>query len=163
MTVRGSKLWSSLRLQVQFSLSITPPNPMKKSLLLIGLLLVTPCFASEGLDVFRAGLQAFQTNGPDALLNTWYTQDEQEKLTGLRKRLTAMTERLGTVVDIEVFSPKELGRNVQRLYGVIYFQKRPIWLRAEYYTIEGHGGFISLDFSKEASEILPTEINVANR
>lgn len=135
---------------------------MKTSLLVLGLLLATPCFASEGLDVFRAGLQAFQTNGPDALLSTWYTQDEQEKLTGLRKRLNAMTEHLGTVIDTEVFAPKEIGRHVQRLYGVVYFQKRPIWLRAEYYTIEGRGGFISLDFSKDASEILPVEVKVAN-
>jgi hypothetical protein len=136
---------------------------MKKTLLLSCLLFATTCFASEGLDVFRAGLQAFQANGPDALLNTWYTQDEQEKLSGLRKRLCAMTEHLGGVVDTEVFAPKDIGRHVQRLYGVIYFQKRPIWLRAEYYTIEGRGGFISLEFSKEASEILPVEINVANR
>jgi len=135
---------------------------MKKSLLVLGLLLATSCFANEGLDTFRAGLQAFQTNGPDALLNTWYTSDEQEKLTGLRKRLGAMTEHLGTVIDTEVFAPKELGRHVQRLYGVIYFQKRPIWLRAEYYTIEGSGGFISLEFSKEASEILPVEVKLAN-
>lgn len=136
---------------------------MKKSLLLLlGLLFATSCFASEGLDVFRVGLQAFQTNGPDALLNTWYTSDEQERLSGLRKRLIAMTEHLGTVVDTEVFAPKELGRHVERLYGVIYFQKRPIWLRAEYYMIEGRGGFISLEFSKEASEILPVEVKLAN-
>jgi hypothetical protein len=137
---------------------------MKKYLLVLGLLYATSCFAatSDGLDVFRAGLQAFQTNGPDALLNTWYTADEQERLIGLRKRLIAMTDNLGTVVDTEVFAPKELGRHVQRLYGVIYFQKRPIWLRAEYYTIEGRGGFIALDFSKEASEILPVEVKVAN-
>lgn len=135
---------------------------MKKLLLVLGLLLATPGFASEGLDTFRAGLQAFQTNGPEALLRTWYQQDEQEKLSGLRRRLNAMTEHLGTVVDTEVFAPKDLGRHVQRLYGVIYFQKRPIWLRAEYYTIEGRGGFISLEFSKEASEILPVEVKLAN-
>ncbi|MFT3868084.1 MAG: hypothetical protein QM715_06250 [Nibricoccus sp.] len=136
---------------------------MKKALLFIlSLFFATSCFATDGLDVFRAGLQAFQTNGADALLSTWYTQDEQEKLTGLRKRLTSMTEHLGTVIDTEVFAPKDLGRHVQRLYGVIYFQKRPIWLRAEYYTIDGRGGFISLEFSREASEILPVEVKVAN-
>jgi len=69
---------------------------------------------------------------------------------------------LGGVVDTEVFAPKDIGRHVQRLYGVIYFQKRPLWLRAEYYTIEGRSGFISLEFSHDASDILPIELNVSS-
>jgi CheY-like chemotaxis protein len=88
---------------------------------------------------------------------------EQEKIADLRKRLTTTTHDLGEVVDTEVFAPKDVGRHVQRLYGVIYFQKRPLWLRAEYYTIEGRGGFISFEFSREASDILPIELNVATR
>ena len=136
---------------------------MKKLLLLLCLLAATRCFALDGVETFRAGLQAFQANGPDALLRTWYSNDEQEKIANLRKRLIAISGNLGEVVDTEVFAPKDLGRRVQRLYGVIYFQKRPLWLRAEYYTIEGRGGFISLEFSCEASNILPVEIGIANR
>jgi len=135
---------------------------MKKIVLLFCLLIAGRCFALDGVDTFRAGLQAFQANGPDALLRTWYSDDEQEKTADLKKRFIAITSNLGEVVDTEVFAPKEIGRRVQRLYGVIYFQKRPVWLRAEYYTIEGRGGFISLEFSREASDILPFEIGVTS-
>jgi hypothetical protein len=134
--------------------------PMKKTFLLLGLILATRCFALDGLETFRAGLHAFQANGPDALLRTWYSEEEQDRIADLRKRLVTITDHLGEVVDTEVFAPKDIGRHVQRLYGVIYFQKRPIWLRAEYYIIEGRGGFISLDFSREASDILPIEFGI---
>jgi len=136
---------------------------MKKIFLLFCMISAGRCFALDGVDTFRAGLQAFQANGPDALLRTWYGEDEQDKIANLRKRFVALTSNLGNVVDTEIFAPKEIGRHVQRLYGVIYFQKRPVWLRAEYYTIEGRGGFISLEFSRDASDILPIEIGVSNR
>jgi len=134
---------------------------MKKTLLLFGLIIVQRCYALDGVDTFRAGLLAFQANGPDALLRTWYSDDEQDKISNLRKHFIAVTSNLGDVVDTEVFAPKDIGRRIQRLYGVIYFQKRPVWLRAEYYTIEGRSGFISLEFSREASDILPVETSVS--
>lgn len=73
----------------------------------------------------------------------------------IRERLTAVARQLGPVVDTEVFAPHKLGAHVQRLYGVIYFEKRPLWVRAEYYAIAGRSGFISLEFSLSADEILP--------
>ena len=136
---------------------------MKKILLVLCFVAAGRCFALDGVETFRAGLQAFQANGPDSLFRTWYADDEQDKIANIRKRLVALTENLGGVVDTEVFAPKDIGRHVQRLYGVIYFQKRPLWLRAEYYTIEGRGGFISLDFSRDATDILPIELNVSTR
>jgi len=133
---------------------------MKKIIFFLCMIVAGRCLALDGIETFRAGLLAYQTNGPDALLHTWYTDDEQDKVADLKKRLVTLTSNLGEVVDTEVFAPKEIGRHVQRLYGVIYFQKRPVWLRAEYYTIEGRGGFISLEFSREASDILPLETSV---
>lgn len=136
---------------------------MKKLLLFLCLIVATRCFALDGVATFRAGLEAFQTNGPDALLRTWYSLEEQGKVADVRKRLIAISNNLGEAIDTEVFAPKDLGRHVQRLYGVIYFKKRPLWLRAEYYTIEGRSGFISMEFSCEANDILPLEIGVSNR
>lgn len=114
------------------------------------------CSAAQGVDVFQAGLQAFQTNGAEALLNTWYgSSDDSEKLVRLRDRLTRLKRELGPVLDTQVFAPHSLGRHVQKLYGVIYFEKRPLWLRADYYEIGGRAGFIALEFSLEPDEILP--------
>ena len=118
--------------------------------------------AADGVAVFRAGLQAYQANGADALLSAWYEgSGDADKVSDIRRRLLAATRHLGPVVDTEVFAPKALGKRVQRLYGVIYFRKRPLWLRAEYYAIDGQAGFISLEFSPVADDILPLEIGVA--
>ncbi len=136
---------------------------MKKLITLGFLLLASRCFGADGVEVFRAGLAAFQANGPDALLQTWYGTDEQEKKDHLRNKLISMTKNLGNVVDTQVFAPKDLGRHIQRLYGVIYFRKRPLWVRAEFYSIDGQSGFISLEFSPSADDILPLEIGVAKR
>jgi hypothetical protein len=133
---------------------------MKKYLLLLSLVFTLPLFASDATETFRAGLKAFQANGPDALLNAWYSGDTDTKLPELRARLAAISARLGPVVEVEAFDPKPLGKRVTRLYGVIYFQKRPLWIRADYYSANGSGGFIALDFSTKPEEILPLEVGL---
>jgi hypothetical protein len=137
---------------------------MKKLILLIAVLFGSYSYANEASDTFRAGLLAFQANGPDALLNAWYGEDSEVKqLPELRARLTALSARLGPVVETEVFDPRMLGKRVTRLYGVIYFRKRPLWIRADYYTADGASGFIALDFSTKPEEILPLEVAVAGK
>ncbi|HEX2854466.1 MAG TPA: hypothetical protein VHO24_14610 [Opitutaceae bacterium] len=134
---------------------------MKKIILLLAFLSTSLARGNEATDAFRAGLLAFQANGPDALLNAWYGHDSETKLPELRARLAAISLRLGPVVETEIFEPKTLGKRVTRLYGVIYFRKRPLWVRADYYTADGAGGFITLDFSVKPEEILPLEVSVS--
>ena len=128
---------------------------MKILFILISVLCVGRCFAADGVSLFQSGLQAFQSNGADALLSTWYADDDADKVARIGERLMKATRNLGPVVDTQVFAPHSLGRHVQKLYGVIYFQKRPLWLRAEYYEISGKGGFISQEFSLVPDDILP--------
>jgi len=130
-----------------------------KKLILVGIVfLAGRCFAADGVPAFQAGLRAFQSNGSDALLATWYNADDDAvKIAKIRERLTEITRGLGAVVDTQVFAPHDIGKHVQRLYGVIYFERRPLWLRAEYYAIGGRSGFISLEFSLAAEDILPLE------
>ena len=129
---------------------------MKALTLLVFALLAARVCAADGVAVFQAGLRAYQANGPDALLNTWYSlEGEQEEVAELRQRLKRATASLGPVVDTQVFAPRDLGRHVQRLYGVIYFERRPLWVRAEYYAIGTRSGFIALEFSLHADDILP--------
>lgn len=136
---------------------------MKKIFAIVLLALAAQGFAraSEAVDTFAAGLRAFQANGPDALLNAWYGSDTETKLTEIRARLLALSSRLGPVVETEVFDPKMLGKRVTRVYGVIYFRKRPLWIRADYYNADGTGGFIALEFSTKPEDILPIEVGIA--
>lgn len=129
---------------------------MKKLLICTVWLIACRCWAADGVAVFQSGLQAFQSNGADALLSTWYSaRDNTDKITRLRDELNKIAQNLGPVVDTEVFAPHNLGRHVQKLYGVIYFEKRPLWFRAEYYSIGGRSGFIGLEFSLIPEDILP--------
>lgn len=101
-------------------------------------------------------MRAFQANGSSALFNTWYdSKAEFEKIALLRSRLDKVTADLGAAIDTQVFQPHNLGKHVQKLYGVIYFEKRPLWLRAEYYEINGRGGLIALEWSLVPEDILP--------
>lgn len=128
------------------------------ALLLFVLTLVGQSYAADGMADFRQGLQSFQTNGADALLRAWYdSKTDSAKIAKLRERLINITRPLGPVVATEVFQPVDLGEHVQRLYGVIYFEQRPLWIKAEYYSINGRNGFIALDFSLAAEEVLPLE------
>lgn len=131
---------------------------MKKLTLLLTLFFAVFArgLAADGVATFQAGLQAFQANGADALLNTWYnSKDDFGKIAALRERLTRVTRDLGPVVDTQVFAPYDLGRHVQKLHGVIYFEKRPLWFRGEYYEINGRSGLIALEWSLVPEDILP--------
>ena len=129
---------------------------MKKLCLLFLLATACRCLAADGTAIFQAGLQAFQANGPDALFNAWYnSKDDADRIAEIRLRFMKMTQYLGPVADTQVFAPYNLGSHVQRLYGVIYFERRPLWLRAEYYSIAGRSGLISLEFSLVSDDILP--------
>jgi len=129
---------------------------MKKLFALFCVVAVCHGYAIEGTKVFQAGLQAFQANGPEALFNAWYdSEDETARIAEIRGRFARVTQKLGRVVDTQVFAPRNLGNHVQHLYGVIYFERRPLWVRAECYSIAGRGGFISLEFSLISGDILP--------
>jgi hypothetical protein len=129
---------------------------MKKLFTLFCLVAACKCFAADGPGVFQAGLQAYQANGPEALFNAWYdSKADSDRIAEIRVRFTKVTQHLGPVVDTQVFAPHNLGSHVQQLYGVIYFEKRPLWIRAEFYSIAGRSGFISLEFSLSADDILP--------
>ncbi|QYM78022.1 hypothetical protein K0B96_11955 [Horticoccus luteus] len=130
---------------------------MKKLLLILMLAFAVSARADDAVGAFRSGLQAFQANGPDALLRAWYSSDTDTKLGELRARLVAVSSRLGPVIETEVFAPSTLGKRLTRLYGVIYFQRRPLWIRADYYVGEGTGGFVALEFSLKPDDILPVE------
>lgn len=130
---------------------------MKKFLILLALLFSLPAHAQDAVGTFRAGLQAFEANGPDALFRAWYGADEDTRLADLRTRLTAFSNRLGPVIETEIFAPKTIGKRLTRLYGVIYFTKRPLWIRADYYQGAGIGGFVALEFSLRPDDIFPVE------
>jgi hypothetical protein len=130
---------------------------MKKILVVICLFVASRCLAEDGLSAFQTGLQSFRSTGAESLLHSWLNPEDQSRISRIREDLTKITKGLGPVVDTQTFKPKTLGPHILRLYGVIYFEKRPLWLRAEYYSIGEHSGFISIEYSLSADDILPLE------
>ena len=136
---------------------------MFKILKIVSFLMLGCIARADGVDALRNGLQAFQANGVDALLGAWYDSKDQLQMDSVRARFAKAAQGFGAVLDVEVFAPRTIGHHIQRVYGVIYFAERPLWVRAEYYTINGHGGFISMEVSRNADDILPLEVGVSNR
>ena len=128
---------------------------MKKFFVLLFFVGLCQRLGAEGIDVFKAGLDAFRSNRAEALLASWYDPTDKEKIATTRRKFAEATADLGDVVDTEVFEPKSLGRHIQHLYGVIYFRKSPLWVRTVYYTLGDQKGFLSIEFSKRSDEILP--------
>ena len=128
---------------------------MKKYLVLLFLVSLSRRLGAEGIDVFKSGLDAFRANRAETLLASWYDPADKEKMGITRKKFADVTGDLGDVVDTEVFEPKSLGRHIQHLYGVIYFRKSPVWVRAVYYTLGDRSGFLTIELSKRSDEILP--------
>jgi hypothetical protein len=135
---------------------------MKKILVLL-LLCASWARAADGVELFRNGLQAFQTNGVDALIRTLYSSNNPAEVDRLKDRLAHASAGLGQVIDTEVFQPRAYGKYVQRLYGVIYFAEHPLWVRADYYSISGRSGIIAMDFSRHPEDVLPLEIGTVTR
>ncbi len=131
---------------------------MKKILVLLILTCGLRCAASDALTAFRAGIEAVQKVGPEVLLGAWYLPEEAPKVEELRNRFNGLSARLGPVIDSEIFSPKPVGRRLTHLYGVIYYRKRPVWIRADYYSGDGSGGFVHMEFSLKPDDILPFEL-----
>lgn len=52
----------------------------EKMLLMLMLAFVVSARADDAVGAFRSGLQAFQANGPDALLRAWYPSDTDTEL-----------------------------------------------------------------------------------
>ena len=130
---------------------------MKRFIIIFCLLIGSRCLAEDGVTVFQSGLQSFQSAGADAFLRSWLNIEEEQKVSRIREDLTKITRNLGAVVETQVFKPKNLGRHILRLYGVLYFEKRPLWIRAEYYSIGDRSGFTSIEYSLTPDDILPLE------
>ena len=131
---------------------------MKTILILLALASGMNGLAADALTTFRTGLQSAQQTGPEALLSAWYLPETPSKLDDLRTRFNGISTKLGPVIGTEVFAPKAVGRRLTHLYGVIYFRKRPLWIRADYYDGDGAGGIIYLDFSLKPDDILPFDL-----
>ena len=130
---------------------------MKKIIVVLFLVSVSRVFGSDGVTAFQQALQAFTTNGAEAFSRGWYDPNDKEKIASVTERLAKETQWLGAAIETQVFAPKSLGRHILRLYGVIYFEKKPLWVRAEFYTLGDRSGFLSVEFSPSADDILPLE------
>src|SRR3954464_13007532 len=118
---------------------------MKKHIVWLFLVCLWQRSEAAGIDVFKAGLDAFHSNRAETLLASWYDPTDKEKIAITRRKFAEATGDLGDVMDTEVFEPKSLGRHIQHLYGVIYFRKSPLWVRTVYYTLGDQHGFLSIE------------------
>ena len=120
------------------------------------LLLALPgTFAAQVPDkVLSHGLQAWQDNGVEAGLRTWYA-DRPALAYEMKEKLQPLIAELGEVIDTELIAIQPISKRVTRYYVAVYFTRAPLWLRVERYASEKQGFYLPLRFSTDPDRILP--------
>lgn len=128
-------------------------------LLLLALGLGLPSVRAAGstdADLY-AGLQAMTTNGVHAGLRLWYP-DAPAAITRVEGKIEETTRDLGGVVGTEVVAVRTISGQVQRYYVAIYYERAPLWVRIDRYTVGPKTISLPLEFSLKPDEILPESL-----
>lgn len=101
--------------------------------------------------------ETFSSNGATPFAKALFT-DDPEQMREFAKVLDGLMTKCGTFESYEVLSRHALSQRVERLILVIYFERRPIWLKLDYYRASAHSRFISWKASLVPSDILPADV-----
>jgi len=125
--------------------------------LTVACLLFSPvAFAAQAADeMLIAGLQAWVSNGSEAGLHTWYS-DQPDVVLEMQDKLRPELKRLGDVIDTEVIAIQPISKRVTRYYLAVYFSNAPLWIRIERYATDKRVVFLPLRFSTNPDQILPS-------
>ena len=73
----------------------------------------------------------------------------------LNAKVSAETKNLGEIFDTEVVATQTLSKRVTRYYLVIYFTRRPLWIRIDRYAGRDRAYFLPFKYSLDSDAILP--------
>jgi len=116
--------------------------------------------APDSDPVLLQGLQAMesQTNSAQAACQIWY-QDQPEQAAALQKRIYAASQDMGAVIGSEIVASERLSSRSERFFGVIYFERHPLWFSVERYVGREMGKdkpmFLPMRVAREPDDILP--------
>jgi hypothetical protein len=116
--------------------------------------------APDSDPVLLQGLQAMesQTNGVQAACQIWY-QDQPELAAAMQKHIYNVSADMGAVIGSEIVASQRLSSRSERFYGVIFFERRPLWFSIERYVGREMGKdkptFLTLRVAREPDDILP--------
>ncbi|MCF3649546.1 hypothetical protein [Synoicihabitans lomoniglobus] len=134
---------------------------MSASFRLLFCLCFIPVIASaDGRELFERGFTAYQTNGPDALVNVWLLDQSKEAQTKAARDLRSSSEGLGEIIGFEVLTSIRISRRVERWFGVVYRRRGPVWVSADHYIGREEAGFVAFKSSRQVEDILPREMLV---
>jgi hypothetical protein len=136
---------------------------MKRFLFLLVVLAVP--FVGRSQDVTAPLRQAFDncsTIGISAFAKTLYP-DDLAALKNADASLSILTKGLGANFGGEVVLTVDFSSRVKRCYCVLYFERRPLWICVDFYSINGRSFFLPLKASITPEDVLPASLTGIGR
>jgi len=130
---------------------------MKKILCLLVLSLASASLRAQTVDTDLAfAISQLQSSGPGPFAKALYGIDE-EGVRQLAERMAVCAKDAGAALSYEMLSRRFIAQKVERIYLVIYFEKRPVFLRVDSYASPKGRLFLSAIVSREAVDVIPLE------
>lgn len=98
-----------------------------------------------------------KSNGPVPFARALYEAD-QDAADELVSRLVPMTKHVGEFTGFEIVSRKFLTKRIERVVVAIYFERRPVYLRVDYYETAKGRVCLPAAVSREAADVLPFDL-----
>lgn len=133
------------------------------ALVLLAVVSLTTARADALPEVVTKGLNSLKISGPSAALEAWMLGSAQEKDAAARSKilgeLSAVTDLYGRSTGYEIIQAFALTPSTLRVYGVILFERGPLYVRWDCYKTMDAGWIIpSFQFDIEAEEIFPQDL-----
>lgn len=131
---------------------------MKRFLILI-VLLGPPLLAQpqDAATQLRTAFDNYGTFGVSVFAKTLYAE-EPVSLKAAEDALVAQSKGLGAMHGGDVLLSVDFSPRFRRIYAVLYFERKPLWFRVDYYTVNGRSFFLPLFSSPKPEEVLPDSI-----
>lgn len=133
------------------------------ALVLLAVVSLTTARADALPEVVSKGLNSLKISGPPAALEAWMAGSAQEKDAAARSKLlgalSAVEDHYGRSTGYEIIQAFPLTPSTLRVYGVILFERGPLYVRWDCYKTMDAGWIIpEFQFDMTADEILPQEL-----
>jgi hypothetical protein len=133
------------------------------ALVLLAVVSLSSARAESLPEVVSKGLNSLKISGPSAALDAWLLGSAQEKDAAARSKLlgtlSAVEDHYGRSTGYEIIQSFALTPSTLRIYGVILFERGPLYVRWDCYKPMDAGWIIpEFQFDMTAEAVLPPEL-----
>lgn len=118
--------------------------------------------AQDAASLLRASFENYNTYGAPVFARTLYPEDPPS-LKAAEETLGAFSKTLGAIHGGDIVLSTDFTKCYRRYYCVLYFERRPVWFRVDFYSVNGRSFFLPMSASVKPEDILPESLTGASR